>query len=295
LIKYFKEREPDLVISAQSHVNVITILAKMISGAKSKIVLTYHTNQSIENNHLKSISKKFWLFLEKNFLGYSNHLVAVSKGVARDIERRWNLNTGDVKVIYNPVITEKYLVQSNETICHDWFIERNNVPVIIGVGRFRMQKNFELLIRAFKKVQNITDCRLILLGTGEQEDLLKKSVIENNLESKVHFTGFVSNPGAYLKNSDLFVLSSKWEGFGNVIVESLGVGTKVVSTDCPSGPSEILNNGEFGTLVPMDDIDELAKGILHELNNERSETVLKQRALEYHADKIANEYRSLWQ
>src|SRR5690606_12861321 len=125
---------------------------------------------------------------------------------------------------------------------------------------------------------------------GILRESLQSQIKQLNLEEKVFMPGFVDAPKYFLKRAELFVLSSKWEGFGNVIVEALGVGTKVISTDCPSGPAEILENGKYGKLIPVGNPKELASAILEVLNEPNRPEFLIERAKDFSTEKIANEY-----
>jgi glycosyltransferase involved in cell wall biosynthesis len=134
--------------------------------------------------------------------------------------------------------------------------------VVLGVGRLTAQKDFPSLIRAFAKVRAQKPCRLVILGEGELRGELEALVASLDLSADVALPGFTDNPFAWMRQSSLFVLSSAWEGFGNVLVEAMACGTPVVSTNCPSGPAEILENGRWGRLVPVGDVDALADAML---------------------------------
>ena len=153
------------------------------------------------------------------------------------------------------------------------------------------QKNFNLLINSFSVVKKqIQSASLIILGDGPQQNQLISLSKELGIDDSVHLPGFVRNPYKFLKHSDVFVLSSLYEGFGNVLVEALAVGLPIVSTNCQGGPREILNNGEFGLLVPINDINAMAEAIIETLNTKHDNSLLIKRANLYSIDKIASEY-----
>jgi glycosyltransferase involved in cell wall biosynthesis len=162
-----------------------------------------------------------------------------------------------VQVIYNPVIMPGMKARARQVPDHPWF-RAGEPPVVLGIGRLTRQKDFPTLIRAFAGVRRQRPVRLIILGEGEDRAALDTLVTELGLGDDVALPGFRDNPLGYLSASALFVLSSAWEGLPTVLIEALAAGTRVVSTDCPSGPREILQEGRLGTLVPVGDVPALA-------------------------------------
>jgi glycosyltransferase involved in cell wall biosynthesis len=193
-------------------------------------------------------------------------VVAVSEGVRHDLIQLLDLEKHKVHTIYNPIIDARLKKMGSEVLKHHWF-ESRQVPVILAVGRLSVEKDYPTLIRAFQLVRQKRLTRLLILGEGEEKTRLQSLVNELFLSQDVEFTGFVANPFAFMKQASCCAISSTFEGFGNVIVESLAMGCCVVSTDCPSGPSEILNGGEFGRMVPVGDVTAMAGAILQTLND----------------------------
>ena len=180
--------------------------------------------------------------------------------------------------------------KSEEALDHPWFLP-GEPPVILGVGRLTQAKDFPTLIRAFALVRKKHPARLMILGEGEERSKLETLVQELGLEKEVSLPGFVDNPYKYMKRAAVFVLSSKWEGFGNVLVEAMALGTPVVSTNCPSGPAEILENGRWGRLVPVGDVYALAEAIIETLDEEHHPDVAnraKDFAVELAVEKYIN-------
>jgi glycosyltransferase involved in cell wall biosynthesis len=173
-----------------------------------------------------------------------------------------------VEVIFNPVITPALLEAMTAPPPHPWFAE-SWPPIVLGVGRLRHQKNFPALIDAFAAVKRVRDARLVILGEGPERAALESRVRAHGLEHSVALPGFVDNPYACMARAAVFVLSSAWEGLPTVLIESLAVGTPVVSTDCESGPREILRDGALGALVPVGDVHALARAITRVLAGER--------------------------
>ena len=177
------------------------------------------------------------------------------------------LSLESIEVIYNPTITPELSQKSQESVDHPWFAP-GEPPVVLGVGRLEQQKDFPTLIHAFAKVRQMQTAKLVILGSGREEKKLLSLVNELDLSEDVAMLGFVENPYAYMAKSAIFVLSSVWEGFGNVVAEALAAGAPVVSTNCPSGPAEILDNGKYGELVSVGDSQAMAEAILRVLLGE---------------------------
>ena len=178
-----------------------------------------------------------------------------------------------------------------EPFDHPWFAP-GAPPVILGAGRLTEQKDFPTLIRAFALVRKKHPARLMILGEGEERSKLETLVQELGLEKEVSLPGFVDNPYKYMKRAAVFVLSSRWEGFPNVLVEAMALGTPVVSTDCPNGPAEILENGKWGELVPVGETQSLASAVLRTLDRVDVVRVkgAAERADQFRVESIIREY-----
>ena len=150
---------------------------------------------------------------------------------------------------------------------------QKKTPVIVAMGRLEEQKDFKSLLAAFAGISDRTSARLLILGEGSERGELEQRVADYELQSRVQLPGFVENPYPYLAAADLFVLSSRWEGLPTVLVEALACGTRVVSTDCPSGPAEILYDDSVGTLVPVGQVEDLGNAMLRELGRSLTESV----------------------
>jgi glycosyltransferase involved in cell wall biosynthesis len=179
--------------------------------------------------------------------------------------KTFNLPPEKIKNIYNPHDIDKIQELSKEQINHPWLVDKK-YPVIINVGRLTYQKGQNILLKAFKIVSEKIESRLIILGEGPLFKQLKDLAKELGIENKVDFVGFQKNPFAFIANSDVFVLSSRWEGFPNVLIEAMACGVPVISTDCPSGTNEIIEDGVNGLLVPIE-VDKLAESLLWILTN----------------------------
>jgi glycosyltransferase involved in cell wall biosynthesis len=237
----------------------------------TRVVVSERSNLSLDikiGNPLGNQMKSNLIPLAIRFLyPFADSIIAISHGVARDLATTAKLSLESIEVIYNPTISPQLSEKSQESIGHPWFAPGQS-PVVLGVGRLEQQKDFPTLIHAFAKVRQMQTAKLVILGSGREEKKLLSLVNELKLNEDVAMLGFVDNPYAYMAKSAVFVLSSAWEGFGNVIVEAMAVGTPVVSTNCPNGPEEILDNGKYGELVPVGDSQAMAEAILRVLLGE---------------------------
>jgi glycosyltransferase involved in cell wall biosynthesis len=218
-----------------------------------------------------------------------DHIVAVSEGVASDTLAITGLPAERISVIRNPVITKCLLEKSREPVGHPWFNE-GGAPVILGAGRLTRQKDFPTLIRAFAHVRAQRDARLVILGEGRLRGELEKLAAELGLSGCVSLPGYAANPYAYMAKASLFVLSSAWEGSPNVLTEALALGVPVVSTDCPSGPREILQGGRYGALIPVGAHRQLGEAMLATLERPHESSLLREAAAEYNANLSARRY-----
>jgi glycosyltransferase involved in cell wall biosynthesis len=202
------------------------------------------------------------------------------------------LPSGKIEAIYNPIVTPELNEKIQECVDHPWFLP-SQPPVILAVGRLEKQKDFPTLIHAFARIRKQYPVRLMILGEGNEHSSLESLVQKLGVAEDVIFPGFVANPYAYMAQARVLVLSSAWEGFGNVLVEAMAAGTPVVSTDCKSGPSEILANGQYGKLVAVGDSKGMAEAIVKTIEEASDSRILKERAIEFSLDKALTQYQQL--
>ncbi|MEH1765113.1 glycosyltransferase [Nostoc sp.] len=261
LIRYLHKSHPLSLLSALHYPSEIAVFAKHAARVKTRVVIAEHNTLSVEAKNLPQRTARLTPLMAKLSYPWADAIVAVSQGVADDLAAVIKIPRNQIRVIYNPVIPPDILDKSQEPVAHPWFSE-GEPPVILGVGRLIEQKDFPTLIRAFALVRQKQHVRLMILGVGGEKSHLATLIRELNLENDVAILGFQENPYAYMARASIFVLSSAWEGFGNVLVEALAVGTPVVSTNCKSGPAEILAGGKYGSLVPVGDSQAMATSIL---------------------------------
>ena len=233
------------------------VLAHRLARSAARMIVWEHCTLSDQYNDCGCAHR----LMLKNSIALTYPLaharVAVSTGVADDLAALSGISRDSISVIYNPLLARPEVATDGAAAEAVWGGWRG--PRIITVGRLKAQKNHALLIRAFKKMLATRDARLLILGTGELFEATAALARAEGVADKVLMPGTVPNPTPYYRSSDLFVLSSDYEGFGNVIIEALACGVPIVSTDCRSGPSEILENGRYGRLVPVGDVDALAR------------------------------------
>ncbi len=266
LVRYLRAHRPAVLIAALEHANMIAILARRIARTPTRVIVTVHSTMSVATRKSATTRARLIPFLARRLFPLADKVIAVSQGVADDALQLYRLRREQVQVIYNPVVTPELLDLANQPLDHPWFAE-GQPPVVLGVGRLTAEKDFPTLIHAFARVRQQRLARLLILGEGEERPALESLIRSMGLEQDAVLPGFVENPFAYMKRAAVFVLSSRWEGLPTVLIEAMACGTPVVSTDCPSGPREILEDGKWGKLVPVGDPDNLAEAILETLNN----------------------------
>jgi glycosyltransferase involved in cell wall biosynthesis len=265
LVGYLRRERPRVLVSSMGHANLVALWAGRLARGVTPIVVTEHNTLSQEAGRAPSFRGRVWPHLLGGFYPWAARIIAVSKGAADDLARTSGLPRDRIEVIYNPVITPGMLAALRQAPDHPWFAP-GAPPVILGVGRLTRQKEFATLVRAFAELRRRRPARLIILGDGEERPLLEALVRELGVAEDVALPGFRDDALAFMTGSAVFALSSAWEGLPTVLIEALAAGTRVVSTDCPSGPREILQEGRLGTLVPVGDPAALAAGILEALD-----------------------------
>lgn len=260
LTRYLRNERPQAMLSALNYANIIALWARRLTGTPRQVVISEHNTFSRWKRKLPSFYGQLMSWLLKSFYRWADGIVAVSKGVADDLAQETSIPRGHIQVIYNPIVTPGLQAKAQASLDHPWF-EPGEPPVLLAVGRLTVQKDFSTLIQAFARVRQARPARLLILGDGEERPALEAMVSELALERDVRLPGFVGNPYAYMARASLFVLSSRWEGLPTVLGEALYCGVPIIATDCPSGPREILADGQYGQLVPIGDVSALAQSM----------------------------------
>jgi glycosyltransferase involved in cell wall biosynthesis len=290
LVLYLRTHRPRVLISHLGHANVIALIATYLSGTKTPLVVVEHNTLSASRSTLwrANLIKPMMKFLYSR----ADAVVTVSQAAARDLELELGLPQNTVQTIYNPIVDNRLLTQANESLDEPW-LQPASSPVLLSIGRLTAQKDFATLLKSFAIVRKQLDARLIILGEGESRQELESLIQNLEIVESVSLPGFVNNPYAYLKAANAFVLSSRWEGLPTVLVEALACGCPVVATNCPSGPSEILENGKYGDLVPVGDTAALSKAMIQVLNKPPETDLLVKKAQDFAVEHSIDEYLQL--
>ncbi len=289
LVRYLRREQPAAVLAAMWPLTGLAALAKLVARSDCRLVVSEHSNLSHDLEMLGASD-----FVHRHFGGAiykrADGVVAVSQGVKDDLVSRTGLPADAVCVIYNTVRKLSANLLPDPEILQ--FME-SGTEVVVAVGALKEAKDYPTLLRAFARLRQTRDARLLMLGEGGLRGELEELVASLGLQDSVLMPGFVPDPYPYLARADLFVLSSAWEGLGNVIIEALVAGVPVVSTDCPSGPSEILENGKYGRLVPVGNPDALATAMAEALDKPHDRDMLRRRGNEFSVERAADQYLAL--
>lgn len=290
LIKFLKKEKPDILMSSFALNNVIAIWAGKLSRVAVKVVVVQQNALRFEKGdwQLRLVPRLYRLFLRR-----ADGIVGVSNGVADNLSEASGVARDRIEVIYNPVITSDFDRDAQQATDHPW-LQDDAVPVIIAVGRLVPQKDFPTLLKAFALSARSRPMRLIILGEGPLKKDLEKEAEDLGIKDVVDFAGYNINPLPMVKKSRLFVMSSIFEGFGNVLVEALACGTPIVSTDCNYGPSEILDGGAYGRLVTVGDFKQMSSAIDESLNETPPTMTLQERGRMFSTGNAANHYAALF-
>ncbi|GHV57617.1 glycosyl transferase [Synergistales bacterium] len=285
IVKYIRKTRPEVIFTA--HYNSVTILANWLAGSPSKIVITEHT---VLSKHFPSqiwFIRKFFPSICRFFYPKAHKIIGVSKFVADDMIKYLGLPPQKVMYIYNPIVGERLESMAQEDCYHPWFDE--HIPVFIAVGRMSWEKDYKTLLEAFAIFHEATRARLLILGDGPLLAELQEYAGELKVAEDIDWIGFVKTPLACIKRADLFLLSSLYEGLPTVVIEALFVGTTVVVSDC-GGVREVLNDGEYGYIVPVQSPKEMAGAMKAALENPFPPSKLRQRADIFSEDAALNAY-----
>jgi glycosyltransferase involved in cell wall biosynthesis len=270
LVRYLRRERPEALLSVFGYVNIIALWARRLAGVRTPLFVNEQNTVSYEAGNASSWRSRLTPQLIKHFYPWADGIVVVSHGVRDDLARLTSISRERITVIYNPSVVRAEVVEKAQApLDHPWF-KPDQPPVLLAVGRLQVQKDYPTLMRAFAQVRQARPARLLILGEGRERPMLEALIAELGLEQDVSLPGFVANPYAYMARASVFVLSSRWEGLPTVLIEALCCGAPVVSTDCPSGPREILRDGLYGPLVPVRDADALARAIGTTLDGETS-------------------------
>jgi glycosyltransferase involved in cell wall biosynthesis len=289
LYNYTREANMDVLFSTLEIPNISSVLTAKILYS-TPVVLRC---ANIYSNRERSGKYKIIPLLKRLTYPKSDSIISISNGVFIDISQTVRDIPEGSSIIHNPAYDSSINKKCRDPVDHDW-LNDDNKKVIISVGNLKPQKDYPTMLRCISELQDKSEMYLVILGKGKQKENLMKLADELGIQDRISFEGFVNNPYSYMSKADVFALSSEWEGFGNVIVEAMACGTPVVCTDCPGGASEILNDGKYGSLVPVGDEEALASAIWEMLNNPTDSSTLKSRAKDFDVRHIVDQYERVF-
>ncbi len=293
LVSYLKREIPDSLLSALPHGNIVASIAHRLARAPGRLVLSEHVRLQQDVQRSWTWKRLLLPFVMSPLYARAHAVVAVSDGVARELQEVLRLPPGLCVTIPNPVITDDFERRVAEEPTGLW--PETGSPVLVGVGRLTPQKDFPTLLRAFAQLRAIRPLQLILIGEGEQREELVRLAAELGVKSDVEFLGTLSNPLPHMRKADVFVHTARYEGLGNVLIEALACGTPVVCTDCPYGPRDVVERLGNAELVPVGDVDAIAKAIATILERGRGVAPTRAALGRYHVRQVAAQYAScLW-
>ncbi len=270
LARYYKRRRPAIILTSLYATGLAAVAARLISQGRPKILIGAHNSLQAKVDRPDN-AKDRWLLMPMCRLLFplADGFVPVSKGLAGELETLLHLPIKKIHPIYNPVVNSGLEKLSTEPVSHPWLTDREtcSYKCLVSVGRLVEQKGYDILLRALLLARREIDCRLIIVGGGPLLPELENIAQQLGIRDVVDFVGWQTNPYKFISRADLFVLSSRWEGLANVLIEALACGCSVVSTNCKYGPEEILEEGRYGALANVDDPVDLSEKIISSLKH----------------------------
>jgi glycosyltransferase involved in cell wall biosynthesis len=300
LISYLRRERPEALMALDEYTHVLALVAKMFARVDTRIILRVGNMYSVLYKNYKRLRDKIVPFISRRIYKKADAIIAVSEGVKADVIKLFSIKPERIIVIPNPKDIEMIREKAKEPV-EDI---PSDLPLIVSVGRLRVQKNFPILIEAFAKVLREVPSRLVLVGTGREEQRLREFATKQGLsDDAIIFTGFQDNPYKYMMQASVYVLSSLWEGLPNSLIEAMVCGAPVVAADCDSGPREILapdtdplkrikegvEHAEYGILVPVGSVEDTAEALKQMLRDEglrgkyTEKSLERSEAFEHHA------------
>lgn len=284
------QERPDVVLAFSEGPTLAAITTCMFVRTRVAVIAVAQNRPLAAH---RGVYRKLYGLIARLAYKRASSIVSLSEGVAEEFEDLYRLERNSVVVIPNPVDTRFVSERSREPL-DESVSELGDVPILLTVGRLEAQKNHALLLRAFARVRDEVEAQLLIAGTGRLQGKLERLAVDLGVRSDVRFLGWVNNPFSLMKRATVFVLSSNFEGLGNVILEALACGCPVISTDCPFGPADILAKSEAGILVPVDDERALANALLDLLRDPHMRRLLsergRRRARDFEASMIVEQY-----
>ncbi len=289
IVRYLRRERPAVMLSDKDRVNRTALLARVLARVPTRLVFSSGTTISID----LATRGPFERWIQRHSMGrlypFADQVIVTSAGVADDMAAYTGLARERIRVVPSPVVPASLFTDELPRPDHPWF-GQPGIPLILSAGELCGRKDFATLLRAFARVRTSRPCRLVILGKGTARERLLILAAELGVDADVALPGYVADPYAWMAHADLFAFTSRWEGLGFVLIEALAVGTPVVSTDCPSGPSEILAQGRYGPLIPVGDDESLAQAMLATLDDPLPPAILQEAARPYEIETSTDAY-----
>lgn len=289
LTRYLRRQPPGALLCDKDKVNRTAILARSLSGARTRLVVRLGTAVSVNlaergvlERHLQRASMRY-------LYPHADRVLVPAEGVRADLCQFAQLDPRHVSVVRSPILTPALDALASAPCPHPW-LAPGELPVILAVGELSYRKDFATLVRAFARVRHARPCRLIILGRGRRGASLHALAAELGVAADLTLPGFQTNPYTWLRRARLFVLSSLWEGLPVALVEALALGVPVVATDCPGGPAEVVTTADCGTLVPVGDDQAMASAMHHWLETRPVPASLAKLVAPYRIEQSARAY-----
>ncbi len=301
LVSYLYRMKPDVFITMPSYINIVSLLPKFLGIFNYVHIITEHATMSAESvEHKGEFVMGNMPFFARYFYRFADVLIGVSNGVIDDLRNNIGITKPRMYKIVNPVNIEAVISKANKPKMntHPWLFEGQRIPCFVSVGRLAKQKNFSLLLKALSFVNKKTMARLLIIGDGDQKKYLKELITKYDLGGLVDLIGFKNNPYPFIKYSDGFLLSSKEEAFGLVLVEAMALGVPIIATDAiGGGPIEVLEHGKYGVIVDRDSPELFGKAIIELIENRKKFLpmieISKKRAFYYSCEKVGFKWKKL--
>ena len=292
LVRHLETARPDVLLASTHMPNVVACWAARLARVRPAVVLKQDVSVTAPGALPDDPLQRRLPRLIREWYPRADAVVAVSSGLAAELSGEFGVPRERVRVLYNPVDVERVAELARQPVDDPWFAP-GAPPVVVAVGRLHRQKDYPTLLRALGEARRERDVRLAILGEGGERESLQALAADLGLSEGFRLLGFQANPFAFMARSALFVLSSAWEGLSNVLIEALACGCRIVSTDCPYGPAEVLEGGRYGRLVPVGDPAAMGRAILEALDGDGDPEACRRRAGEFGAREIGARYLSL--
>lgn len=288
LTRYFKTTRPKAVLSALTHMNIAVALSHRLASCDARLVVSERLSLQAARQYHRGWKDRVMRSLMSSAYRRADLVVVVAQDMVRELSAALSIDSERICCIYNPVVNTSLDKQAQERCPHPWFDPDSTIPVVLGCGRLSFQKDFSTLIQAFELLRARHRARLVILGDGEDRELLEQQIAQSKFASDMALPGFAANPFPYMAAAGVFALSSRYEGLPGTLIQAMACGAQVVSTDCPTGPHEILEDGKWGALVPVEHPAAMALSLEKALENEPID--VRARARAFHEDTAIDRY-----